>query len=133
MKKLVVQNRRGTKETLEKLKVVPYDGEIIIEQQSKYSKLKAGDGVTPYDELPYVTDEVDTKLAGVTGRVSALEAGVGDPVYGSWEAEVKDIRQGWDGMAYPSAGDAVRAVAESSDNLRKSLEQFIKRQYKRAV
>lgn len=32
MKKLVVQNRRGTKETLEKLKVVPYDGEIIIEQ-----------------------------------------------------------------------------------------------------
>lgn len=125
MKKLVVQNRRGTKETLEKLKVVPYDGEIIIEQQSKYSKLKAGDGVTPYDELPYVTDEVDTKLAGVTGRVSALEAGVGDPVYGSWEAEVKDIRQGWDGMAYPSAGDAVRAVAESSDNLRKSLEQFI--------
>lgn len=28
-------------------------------------------------------------------------------------------------MSYPSAGDAVRAVAESSDNLRKSLEQFI--------
>lgn len=125
MKKLIVQNRRGTKEDLEKSKVVPYDGEIVVEQQSKYSKLKAGDGVTPYDELPYVTDETDTKLAGVTGRVSALEAGVGEPVHGSWESEVKDIRQGWDGMTYPSAGDAVRAIAESSDNLRKSLEQFI--------
>ena len=76
MKKLIVQNRRGTKEDLEKSKIVPYDGEIVVEQQSKYSKLKAGDGVTPYDELPYITDETDTKLAGVTGRVSALEAGV---------------------------------------------------------
>ena len=125
MKKLVVQNRRGTKDDLEKSKIVPYPGEIIVEQKSKYSKLKAGDGVTSYEELPYITDEVDTKLAGVSGRVSALEAGVGEPVQGSWEAEVKDIRQGWDGMTYPSAGDAVRATAESVDNLRKSLEQFI--------
>lgn len=125
MKKLIVQNRRGTKEALESSKIVPYDGEIIVEQQSKYSKLKAGDGRTPYDELPYVTDELDTKLEGVKGRVSALEAGTGEPVAGSWESEVKDIRQGWDGMTYPSAGDAVRAIAESSDNLRKSLEQFI--------
>lgn len=125
MKKLIVQHRRGTKTDIEKVDVTPRDGEIIVEKKSKYSKLKVGDGITPYSQLPYVTEEVETKLDGVAGRVSALEAGVGDPVHGSWESEVKDIRQGWDGITYPSAGDAVRATAESVDDLKKSLNQFI--------
>lgn len=125
MKKLIVQHRRGTKTDLEKVDITPRDGEIIVEKKSKYSKLKAGDGITPYSQLPYVTEEVETKLDGVAGRVSALEAGVGEPVHGSWESEVKDIRQGWDGITYPSAGDAVRATAESVDDLKKSLNQFI--------
>lgn len=151
MKKLIVQHRRGTKEALEANKILPYEGEIVVEPST--SKLKIGDGLTEYEKLPYVTDNVEsdilelqtqvadvvTKTADVVtqveeatttvdtlnGRVDALVAGTDDPAEGSWEKEVKDIRVSYDGSTYSTAGAAVRAIGTDIDNLRDELKEFI--------
>ena len=123
MKRLIIQNRRGTKEEWEETNLVPKDGELVVEQQSKYSKIKVGDGVTSYDELPFVTDSVEDSLEVLSNRVDVFtKLGEGST---TGDAELTDIRVGYDTNVYPTAGDAVRAVGRDVQDLRKSLEQFI--------
>ena len=124
MKKLIVQNRRGTKTEWENTTVIPEDGELVVEQQNKSSKIKVGDGKTIYTELPYVTDEVEQQVDVANARIDNIvalgEVAKTDPLY-----ELTDIRVGYDGLDHASAGAAVRAIGNEVSELRDSLSQFI--------
>lgn len=123
MKKLVVQNRRGTKTDWENSTVIPRDGELVIEQQGNLSKLKVGNGLTSYSELPYVTDQVEQDIAVTNARIDNIIKLEGGSTTG--DAELADIRIGYDGLEHASAGDAVRAIGNEVNDLRNSLDQFI--------
>lgn len=52
--KFIVQHRRGTAQQWTESGVIPYDGEIVIEECSDGSfKTKIGDGVNTFPDLPY--------------------------------------------------------------------------------
>lgn len=53
-----IKNRRDTKEVFEKNNPLLYDGELCIEQDT--NKLKCGDGVTRYIDLPYIGGNLPT-------------------------------------------------------------------------
>ena len=54
MAKYIVQHRRGSSEQWADSNVVLYDGEIGIEQSDDgYTRLKIGDGIHKYSQLPY--------------------------------------------------------------------------------
>lgn len=70
--KLIVQHRRGTATDWESSGIVPYDGEIIIEEcEDGTFKTKIGDGVNTFPNLPYQNlDEEITELKNyVDGKV----------------------------------------------------------------
>lgn len=125
MKKLIVQNRRGTQEALETVNLVPRDGEIIVEKHGRKSKLKVGDGSTAYKELAYITKDTDDKVTELETRIDNLSTGSSEPSEGSWENEVRDIRAGYDGNTYPSAGAAVRAIGNALEDFKENLDQFV--------
>lgn len=52
---------RMTREEWEKCEKVPYRGELLIEVDDNGSRLKIGDGLRPYRDLPYV----EIKMEGV--------------------------------------------------------------------
>lgn len=53
-----IKNRRDTKEVFEKNNPLLYDGELCVEQDT--NKLKCGDGVTRYNDLPYIGGNLPT-------------------------------------------------------------------------
>lgn len=60
--KLIVQHRRGTAEQWESSGIVPYDGEIVIEECADGTfKTKIGDGVNTFPNLPY--QNLDKEIA----------------------------------------------------------------------
>ena len=50
----VILFKRGTKAEFEQIEFTPRAGQPIFETDTK--RLKVGDGVTPYDQLPYIGD-----------------------------------------------------------------------------
>lgn len=84
---------------------------------------KVGDGIHTFPDLPYVTDVINDKVKLLTERVNNIIAPEDSTV--TLDAEVEDIRIGYDGVSYPCAGDAVRAVGDEVSDLRNSLSQFI--------
>ena len=106
-KKLITQHRRGTKPEWENSLEIPKDGEVIIEKGSM-PKIKVGNGNSPFVDLPYITDEVEAKIETQKQRIDNI-AGEGNPLEGSWEKELQDIRVIGD-KTYPCAGDAVRGI-----------------------
>ena len=52
----IVKHRRGTTEQWkQKSDTVIYDGEIVVEKSDDgYTRLKVGDGIKKYSELPYM-------------------------------------------------------------------------------
>lgn len=61
MARYIVQMRRGTKEdwaeyqAREPEESIPRDGELVVEYDNGIPRLKIGNGVTPYDQLPYMS------------------------------------------------------------------------------
>lgn len=61
MARYIVQLRRGTKEDWAEYQAnnpedsMPRAGELVIEYDNNTPRLKIGDGVTPYDKLPYLS------------------------------------------------------------------------------
>ena len=123
MSKLVFQHRRGTKEQWNESTIKPKEGEIVVEKNSG-GKIKVGDGHSLYKELPYVTDAVEDAVNVVNARVDNLIVRDDDLTEESIR-EVADIRVGYDGITYGSAGDAVRQVGNEVKELRTSLQHFI--------
>lgn len=106
-KKIITQHRRGTKAEWEAYTDVPKDGEIIIEKDT-VPKIKVGNGKSEYSALPYITDELEASIIEQKTRIDNI-AGEGNPLEGSWEKEVQDIRTIGD-KTYTCAGDAVRGI-----------------------
>lgn len=74
--KLIVQHRCGTAEQWESSGIVPYDGEIVIEECADGTfKTKIGDGVNTFPNLPY--QNLDKEIAElkqyVDGKVVLMQ------------------------------------------------------------
>lgn len=77
------QQRRGTYANLTAANELPLDGEIYIEENGGSVRLKVGDGLTRYNDLPYAISDV--AVADVDGLVAAL---AGKQAAGSYAATV---------------------------------------------
>ena len=57
MSRYIVQLRRGTKEQWETTgeDIVPLEGEVVLEYDNGVPRLKIGDGIKKYGELPYMS------------------------------------------------------------------------------
>lgn len=77
------QQRRGTYAALTAANELPLDGEIYIEENGGSVRLKVGDGLTRYNDLPYVISDV--AVADVEGLVAAL---AGKQAAGSYASTV---------------------------------------------
>lgn len=123
---MITKHRRGTTDEWQDSSVVPAEGEIVIEEcDNGDRKFKIGDGRRLFTELPYTDEELTAKLNVAIARVNeliALKEGDTDP---ATLDEVVDIRTGYDGVTYSTAGEAVRAIGSDTADLRKSLQQFI--------
>ena len=106
-KKIITQQRRGTKEQWELTTEIPREGELVVEKNT-VPKIKVGNGKSTYSELPYITDELEASIIEQKTRIDNI-AGEGNPLEGSWEKEVQDIRTIGD-KTYSCAGDAVRGI-----------------------
>lgn len=126
MSKIITKHRRGTTEEWNSSKIIPSESELVIEECSDgLLKFKIGDGHRLFSELPYPDEKTQQAInlanaridnfISVTGEVDEL-----DPLY-----ELIDIRVGYDGVTYDSAGEAVRAIGQDTHDLRNSLQQFI--------
>lgn len=59
----IVQHRRGTTQEWLEIDLIPYDGELVIEEcDDGLRKCKIGDGQSRFSELPYITDKAYTEL-----------------------------------------------------------------------
>jgi len=77
------QQRRGTYAALTAANELPLDGEIYIEENGGSVRLKVGDGLTRYNDLPYAISDI--AVADVEGLVAAL---AGKQAAGSYAATV---------------------------------------------
>lgn len=68
----IVKHRRGTTEEWFTINPVPEDGELVIEEcASGRRKCKIGNGRTSYRYLPYINDELETKLLAAIDELGA--------------------------------------------------------------
>ena len=126
MAKLVIQHRRGTTEMWKEFQTPPADGELAIEIcEDGIRRYKIGDGRTLFKDLEYPTVKIEQALSELDARLNTFIA-IPSPGVTAIEKEVIDIRTGLGGsIIYGSAGDAVRAVDQNVEDLRRSLNQFI--------
>ena len=124
MAKIITQHRRGTSEEWSQNKdLIIADGELVIEECGDHVKLKVGDGVTTFENLEYITKKVDENIETLITRINNLiTLPEGSTML---DAEIADMRVGYGGVQYESAGDAVRAVGEDVSTLSDSLQKFI--------
>lgn len=125
MAKLITKHRRGTTKEWEESTIILEDGEVVIEECTDgLSRMKIGDGIHTFKELPYpdkkLREAIDLANARIDTIVNIEEVANTDPIY-----ELTDIRIAKDGYIYDCAGAHVRAIEEDCDDLRSSLQQFI--------
>lgn len=64
----ITQHRRGTTQEWLELDLVPYEGELVIEEcEGNVRKCKIGDGKNPFSKLPYITDALAEELESEIG------------------------------------------------------------------
>lgn len=125
MLKLITQNRRGTTSEWAESLIVPLQGEVVLEEcDDGITRIKIGDGKSLFKDLKYPEEKILTQLQSMSTRidniVSVENIASEDPMY-----ELVDIRAGYDGVSYESAGAAVRSIGQDVSDLRGSLSQFI--------
>lgn len=125
MPKMIIKHRRGTTDEWNNSSIIPAEGELVIEETNDgRQKFKFGNGYSLFKDLPYTDEKIAQDIALANARVDNFIAMTDvdntNPLY-----EVQDIRVGYDGITYESAGAAVRAIGEDTNNLRNSLQQFI--------
>lgn len=170
MAKIVLRNDSKENWSVVEEEVILLKGELAIEfDENSNAKLKVGDGVNVWKDLPYIIADnksVDEELAKLNTDLETLKAQVEqqtqligenaaalvdvknvneeqelklnsahariDTLIDNFSdnaaydnAEVVDIRAGYDGTLHPSAGDAVRAIGYGLYNLSKDLQDFV--------
>ena len=125
MPNMIIKHRRGTTDEWNNSSIIPAEGELVIEETNDgRQKFKLGNGYSLFKDLPYTDEKIAQEVALANARVdnfiAMTEVDNTDPLY-----EVQDIRVGYDGITYTTAGEAVRAIGEDTNNLRNSLQQFI--------
>lgn len=94
-------------------------------------KIKIGNGISSFIELPYVDEIVRNDTTRIETRLSEHiqfnndEAHYGE---GTPESELIDARVSYEGITYNTAGDAIRSVGEEIYGLKTSLADFINAQ-----
>ena len=67
----ITKHRRGTTQEWFDLDLIPEDGELVIEEAAgNIRKCKIGDGITPFSELPYITDH---EVIELTNRIFTVQ------------------------------------------------------------
>lgn len=124
MIKFITQQRRGTTAEWNQFKdTIIAAGEIVIEECGDHVKIKVGNGITTFENLPYITKKIDENINTIISRINNIIAlPEGSTML---DAEIADIRVGYGGIQYDSAGDAVRAIGEEVSTLADSLKNFI--------
>lgn len=89
-------------------------------------KLKVGDGITKFADLPYVTTSLENRTNMVEAELAdllQLATNASDDF--NTAAEVQAARVSSTGIRHPDLGTAIRAVETSTASLRSELQQFI--------
>lgn len=123
MVKFITQHRRGTTKDWENSNIVPQDGEIVLEELSdKTFRVKIGDGVKSFNELPYADASVVSAIQQNDLRIDGIVAAQGMDL-NTVQTEVVDMRT-IDDVQFSCAGDAVRKVNSDLKILSNSLSDF---------
>ena len=93
MKRYITQHRRGTSEQWDTASdTVILDGEIVIEQSSDgYTRLKVGNGISTYAELPYMNIPGSAIITKKTSIELPISNWVGDTTPYSQVVDISDI------------------------------------------
>lgn len=78
---------------------------------------------TQFDVISSRIEDINTKLENQLKRVSSLISLTEGSTTG--DAELIDIRNGYNGLSHETAGDAVRAIGEDLEALKASLPSYI--------
>lgn len=95
MAKFIVQLRRGTKEQWEEYEKnnpkesKPLEGEIVVEYDGNIPRLKIGDGIRPYSQLPYMS--VDSFIAPTPTTITLYGGDAWQSVEGFERRYTQDI------------------------------------------
>lgn len=125
MLNFITQNRRGTTEEWAESLVVPCAGEVVLEECSNgLTRIKIGNGHALFKDLPYIDEDLARDILNAQSRISELVKDTSVET-NDLNTEVRDIRLSHDNVYYKCAGDAVRALGNDLNDLRRSLTQFI--------
>ena len=121
--KFITKHRWGTSEDWEKSSVILENAEVVIEECTNGQiKLKVGDGIHIFKDLPYVTDEVEQRIRHVDEELARIITDY--PITGGVESEVENART-INGHTYDSLGLAVNKLDENIRNIEGSVNDFM--------
>lgn len=90
----ICQLRRGTKEEWEASNITPLDGELVLEidkSGKSLHRLKIGDGINLYSNLPYIS--VDSFIAPKPATITLYGGDAWKPVQGYENRYTQDITE----------------------------------------
>lgn len=124
----IVQHRRGTTADWERCQdLILNAGEIGVQFCiDKSVIIKVGDGVTPYKDLGHLSIPGYAKEASIDLVNKRIDNIITLPEGSTTgDAELVDIRLGYDGKTYDSAGNAVRALGNEVQYLKDNISDLV--------
>ena len=103
MAKFIVQLRRGTKEEWETVgkDIVPLMGELVLEYDNNIPRLKIGNGIDVYGNLPYMS--IDSFIAPTPAKITLYGGDAWQAVEGYDRRYTQDITEQLVGKVTPNS------------------------------